>query len=96
MARLHRQNQIPDKAGFDLNQLTRLYKGWPETTQIAALQADATRLFSRKDDPGNFLYSQAEDFQSLQDAELFARSLILSRQFQDAPGKDAPSKEGKA
>jgi CRISPR-associated protein Cmr2 len=46
---MHKENLFSDKTGFDLSELSRLYKGWPSSDQTHnIIQADVGRLLGRK------------------------------------------------
>jgi len=51
---MHRQDQIPDKAAYDLRELALDYQGWPNVTEAdrgslkSAIQKDALQLVARK------------------------------------------------
>jgi CRISPR-associated protein Cmr2 len=87
--------QIPDKAGYDLNELAREYNGWPTETDEEkanlrdALRADAVRLMRRKrarrplpdDSP---LARMAGAIGTVGDAAGLARKIILAARIADA------------
>jgi hypothetical protein len=95
LATMHLAEQIPDKAGYDLNELAREYNGWPTETDEEkanlrdALRADAVRLMRRKrarrplpdDSP---LARMAGAIGTVGDAAGLARKIILAARIADA------------
>lgn len=84
-AEMHRRNELPDKAAYDLWQLAEEYKGWAEVSH-ETLEKDVIRLLKRKrigygtgrisdNDIGKLM----RDVRSLEDLIRRAKELVVAR-----------------
>jgi len=89
LAELHLSERIPDRAAFQLRELSRAYENWPRETESerrslrTALRADVFRLIRRKrrraEDEQSPLEGLCGSLETAQDAFRFAQEIILAR-----------------
>jgi CRISPR-associated protein Cmr2 len=93
LARMHLAEQIPDKAGYDLRELSRLYKGWP-VEDAAAIPQDVTRLLKRKRirEPEESWKAQIGSMQDATSVRFTADKIIIARKLATAKRQASPRK----
>jgi CRISPR-associated protein Cmr2 len=92
LAAMHLAGQIPDKAGYDLRELSRIYyKGWPDPSVI---RLDVARLLRRKriKNPEGTWAKLLESMDSGEAVRRVADRIILARKLADAARQAAGRK----
>jgi CRISPR-associated protein Cmr2 len=93
LVRMHLAGQIPDKAGYDLRELSRLYKGWP-AEDAAAIPQDVTRLLKRKRirAPEESWKAQIDSMVDAASVRFTADKIIIARKLALAKRQASPRK----
>ncbi len=76
---------IPNRVGYDLEQVARLYEGWPSATVAEAIRRDALRVIARKQPRGESRMDQIASLVSESVADTatlleLSRELAIARQ----------------
>ncbi len=93
LARMHVEEKIPDKAGYDLREMALFYDGRPPA-DAAAIQPDMIRLLKRKRirDPEESWKAQLQSVTDASSLRLTADKIILARKLATAKRQASPRK----
>ena len=93
-AKMHNENELPDKAAYEMRELAEVYRNWKGTSKVdleTIMKADAKRMLKRKRPGGGEgqkilseeIDSMLEGLDSYQKVRHLADELILARKLSD-------------